>query len=46
MRGTLTQAERRFILAFDDPRLALADLGDDIAAATSRSIELRRYLQL
>ncbi|HEX5318433.1 MAG TPA: hypothetical protein VFW46_04710 [Stellaceae bacterium] len=35
LRGTLTQAERRFILAFDDPRLALADLGDDIAAATS-----------
>ena len=46
MRGTLTQAERRFILAFDDPGFALADLGDDIARHVPGRIELCGDLQL
>ncbi|HEX3882958.1 MAG TPA: hypothetical protein VHW66_09890 [Stellaceae bacterium] len=38
LRAALTEAERRYLVALDDPRLALIDLGDaespDIAAAT------------
>jgi hypothetical protein len=40
LRATLTEAERRFVVALDDPRLAMMDLADrdnpDVPAATTQ----------